>query len=101
MEGKTINENEVLVNAMNKLTVELSSFRAEMQEFKKTAEKKLEALDKRQLMCQVNPGSCANARKLEEHIKADNGRFGKITGIIGCVIACFNFAVLFIKGVKN
>ena len=78
---------------MNGLKVELSGFRSEMKEFKKTVEKRIDTLD----------NSCANARKLEEHVKSDAGKQGRITGIIACVISCFNFAMviitLIIKGI--
>ena len=88
---------------MNGLKVELSGFRSEMKEFKKTVEKRIDTLDNRQMQCQVNPSSCANARKLEEHVKSDAGKQGRITGIIACVISCFNFAMviitLIIKGI--
>ena len=73
---------------MNGLKVELSGFRSEMKEFKKTVEKRIDTLDNRQMQCQVNPASCANARKLEEHVKSDAGKQGRITGIIACVISC-------------
>ena len=88
---------------MNGLKVELSGFRSEMKEFKKTVEKRIDTLDNRQMQSQVNPASCANARKLEEHVKTDAGKQGRITGVIACVISCFNFAVmiitLIIKGI--
>ena len=88
---------------MNGLKVELSGFRSEMKEFKKTVEKRIDTLDNRQMQCQVNPASCANARKLEEHVKSDAGKQDRITGIIACVISCFNFAMviitLIIKGI--
>ena len=44
---------------MNGLKVELSGFRSEMKEFKKTVEKRIDTLDNRQMQCQVNPASCA------------------------------------------
>lgn len=81
---------------MNGLKVELSGFRSEMKEFKKTVEKRIDTLDNRQMQYQVNPASCANARKLEEHVKSDAGKQGRITGVIACVISCFNFAVMII-----
>ncbi len=83
--------------------VELCSFRAEMKEFKKTVEKRIGSLDNRQFQCQTNPLTCANARKLEEHIKADNQKSGKVIALIACVISCFNVAVtvitLIVKGI--
>ena len=82
---------------MNGLQVELSGFRAEMKEFKTAVEKRVDHLDSRQLQCQVNPASCANARRLEEHMKSDAGKQGRITGIIACVISCFNFAIVFLR----
>ena len=90
-------ETEKLIDSLNGLQVELSGFRSEMKEFKKTVEKKIDSLDSRQLQCQVTPLTCANARKLDEHIKNDAGKQGRITGIIACVISCFNFAVLIIR----
>ena len=95
---RNIIENiELLVKSLNDLQVELSGFRSEMKEFKKAVEKRVDHLDSRQLQCQVNPASCANARRLEEHMKNDAGKQGRITGIIACVISCFNFAIVFLK----
>ncbi|MDY4833320.1 MAG: hypothetical protein SO161_12455, partial [Treponema sp.] len=67
-----------------------SGFRAEMKEFKKTVEKKIDSLDSRSVACQFNPNVCATARRLEEHIKADSGKAGKTMAVIACVISCFN-----------
>ncbi|MBR5033362.1 MAG: hypothetical protein IKX70_06815, partial [Treponema sp.] len=76
--------------------IELSGFRSEMKEFKKAVEKRVDSLDNRTVACQFNPNVCATARRLEEHIKADAGKGGKITGIIACVISCFSVAVTLI-----
>ncbi|MCR5765738.1 MAG: hypothetical protein K6G09_07160 [Treponema sp.] len=76
--------------------VELSAFRGEMKEFKKTVEKRIDSLDMRQLQCQSNPMTCANARKLEEHIKNEGKKSGKILALIACIISCFNVAVTII-----
>lgn len=78
---------------MNGLQVEVSGFRAEMKEFKKTVEKKIDSLDSRSVACQFNPNVCATARRLEEHIKADSGKAGRNMALIACVISCFNVAV--------
>lgn len=83
----------MLIDSINGLKVELSGFRCEMKEFKKTVEKRIETLDARQMQCQSNPLSCANARKLEEHIKSDAGKAGRTTAIIACIISCFNVAI--------
>ena len=66
---------------MNGLQVELSGFRSEMQEFKKAVEKRMDCLDNRSTACQFNPNVCATARRLEEHIKSDNGKAGSATRI--------------------
>lgn len=83
----------MLVKIITALNSEMGAFRAEMQEFKKTVEKRIDILDSRQSLCQMNPASCANARKLEEHIKSDAGKAGRATGIIACVLSCFNMLV--------
>ena len=83
----------MLVKSMNGLQVELSGFRSEMKEFKKAVEKRMDVLDSRQFQCQMNPASCANARRLEEHLKSDAGKSGRIMAVIACVISCFNVAV--------
>lgn len=82
-----------MIESINGLKMELCGFRSEMKEFKKTVEKRIDSLDSRQLMCQTNPLSCANARKLDEHIKNDAGKSGRTTAVIACVISCFNVAV--------
>ena len=84
---------ELLVKSMNGLQVELSGFRAEMKEFKTAVEKRMDCLDNRSTACQFNPNVCATARRLEEHIKADNGKAGRNMAVIACVISCFNVAV--------
>lgn len=102
MGKEEIGETEKLINSLNGLQVEVSGFRAEMKEFKKTVEKKIDSLDSRSVACQFNPNVCATARRLEEHIKNDSGKAGRTTAIIACVISCFNVAVtvitLIIKG---
>ena len=101
-EVRTIEEIGVLVKSINDLKVELSGFRSEMKEFKKAIEKKVECLDNRSVQCQFNPNVCATARRLEEHIKSDNGKAGKTMAVIACVISCFNVGItlitLVIKG---
>ena len=93
MGKEEIGETEKLINSLNGLQVEVSGFRAEMKEFKKTVEKKIDSLDSRSVACQFNPNVCATARRLEEHIKADSGKAGKNMALIACVISCFNVAV--------
>lgn len=84
---------ELLVKSMNGLQIELSGFRSEMKEFKKAVEKRMDCLDTRSTAWQYNPNVCATARRLEEHIKADNGKAGRNMAVIACVISCFNVAV--------
>ena len=88
-----IEKIELLVKSMNGLQVELSGFRSEMKEFKKAVEKRMDCLDSRSTACQFNPNVCATARRLEEHIKADNGKAGRNMALIACIISCFNVAV--------
>ena len=93
---KIIENIELLVKSMNGLQVELSGFRSEMKEFKKAVEKRMDCLDNRSTACQFNPNVCATARRLEEHIKADNGKAGKTMAVIACVISCFNVGLTLI-----
>ena len=93
---KIIENIELLVKSMNGLQVELSGFRSEMKEFKKAVEKRMDCLDNRSTACQFNPNVCATARRLEEHIKADNGNAGKTMAVIACVISCFNVGLTLI-----
>lgn len=83
-------ETKSLIDSINGLKVELSGFRSEMKEFKRTVEIKIDSLDSRSTACQFNPNVCATARRLEEHIKNDSGKAGRTTAIIACVISCFN-----------
>ena len=103
MKEDVIEKIELLVKSLNGLQVELSGFRSEMKEFKKAVEKRMDCLDNRSTACQFNPNVCATARRLEEHIKSDNGKAGRPTAVIACVISCFNVAVtlitLIIKGI--
>ena len=95
MGKEEIKENypKSLIESINGLKVELSGFRSEMKEFKRTVEIKIDSLDSRSTACQFNPNVCATARRLEEHIKADNGKAGRNMAVIACVISCFNVAV--------
>ena len=86
-------ETKSLIESINALKVELSGFRSEMKEFKRTVESKIDSLDSRSTACQFNPNVCATARRLEEHIKNDSGKTGRTTAVIACVISCFNVAV--------
>ena len=86
-------ETKSLIDSINGLKVELSGVRSEMKEFKRTVEIKIDSLDSRSTACQFNPNVCATARRVEEHIKADNGKAGRNMAVIACVISCFNVAV--------
>ncbi len=103
MEKDGIGETEKLIESINGLKVELCGFRSEMKEFKKTIEKKVDALDSKSMACQFNPNICATARRLDEHIKADAGKSGRTMAVIACVISCFNVAItvitLVVKGI--
>lgn len=82
------------MKSINDLKVESSGFRSEMKEFKKAVEKRVDSLDTRSTACQFNLNVCATARRLEEHIKADNWKAGRNMAVIACVISCFNVAVI-------
>ncbi len=92
-EKKKESETRSLIESINGLKVELSGFRSEMKEFKRTVEIKIDSLDSRSTACQFNPNVCATARRLEEHIKTDSGKAGRNMAVIACVISCFNVAV--------
>ena len=89
-------ETEVLtlIDSINGLKVELSGFRAEMKEFKKIMNKRIDDLERKNMQCQGNPSFCANARRLDEHIRNDNGRLGRTLGIIGCVLSCISVGIV-------
>lgn len=83
-----------LIDSINGLKVELSGFRSEMKEFKKIMNKRIDDLERKNMQCQGNPSLCANARRLDEHIKNDNGRLGRTLGIIGCVLSCISVGIV-------
>ena len=89
-------ETEVLtlIDSINGLKVELSGFRAEMKEFKKIMNKRIDDLERKNMQCQGNPSLCANARRLDEDIRNDNGRLGRTLGIIGCVLSCISVGIV-------
>ena len=66
----------------------------EMKEFKKIMNKRIDDLERKNMQCQGNPSFCANARRLDEHIKNDNGRLGRTLGIIGCVLSCISVGIV-------
>ena len=86
-----------MIESINRLDVTMSAFSARMLEFKAVVEKRLDELDSKQSLCQINPSVCATARKLEEHVRNDSGKAGKITGIIGCVISCVSVSFLVLE----
>ena len=86
-----------LIESINRLEVTMSAFNGKMLEFKSIVEKRLDELGARQNQCQINPGACANARRLEEHIRNDKSKSGRITGLIGCVISCISAAFLIME----
>ena len=67
MENETVNDKtERLIESMNSLNVELSSFRAEMREFKNTMKKKKKFEESTKRDCQIQPLTCTTARRLDE-----------------------------------
>jgi hypothetical protein len=82
--------------AIKGLEVELADFRREMQELKTSMAERMKTVESKTLLCQTNPATCSTARRLEEHIAHDNGRTGKIAGIMGCISGTggFLFALL-------
>lgn len=79
---------ETLVDAMKKLEGELSGFRGEMKEFKNSIKERVGELEVATRMCQVNPKSCANARRLEEHLRNHGGTYSRVFTALGFVTAC-------------
>ena len=78
------------------IEAQLAAFIAKFEDFKATSNDRLGQIEKKAVLCQTNPLTCATARKLEEHISADSGKMGKITGIIGCIISCISTAIVLI-----
>ena len=81
---------ELLIKSMNDLKVEMSGFRAEMKEFKKTVDKRIdsegfndEILDK-----QLEINKKRNKLNIPDP---------KIIGIIGCVMSCVSMGFLIIE----
>jgi hypothetical protein len=75
------------INTMRLLQSELSSFRGQMKEFKKSVTEKIKNLEDEQRICQKKPETCANARRLEEHLRNHGGVFSKVFIVLGFVIA--------------
>ena len=79
---------ETLIDAMKNLEGEMSGFRGEMKEFKNTIKERVRELETTTRKCQLNPKSCANARRLEEHLKNHGGTYGKVFTALGFATAC-------------
>lgn len=79
---------ETLIETMKKLGGEMSGFRGEMKEFKNSIKERVRELETTTRQCQMNPKSCTNARRLEEHLKNHGGTYGRVFTALGFVTAC-------------
>lgn len=89
---------ESVLDTMKNLQTELGSFRGEMKEFKNSIKQRVSELENTSRQCQMNPQTCANARRLEEHLKNHGGSFTKVftalsfgTAFIGMAISVLAF----------
>ena len=82
------------IKSMQSLAQELSGFRGEMKEFKEGVKERITSLEKDNHKCQTEPSTCANARKIDDHIKNHSGTFGKVFTIL---TVCIAFAALIIS----
>lgn len=72
------NEKDLFIQnleQMRLLTGELAELRGEMVEFKNTIKERVVTLEESSKACQITPSVCANARKLDEYLKKDAGKF--------------------------
>lgn len=79
---------ETLIATIKDLESELSGFRGEMKEFKNSIKQRVAELEDSSRLCQKNPAVCANARRLEEHLKNHGGQFSKVFTVLGFCTAC-------------
>ena len=84
---------ETLIETMKNLEGEMSGFRGEMKEFKNSIKERVSELEVTTRQCQINPKSCANARRLEEHLKNHGGTFSRIFTALGFVTACAGIVI--------
>ena len=98
MENETVNDKtERLIESMNSLNVELSSFRAEMREFKNTMNRRIDFVESTQRECQIHPLTCATARRLDEFIKEKNGKGKNVIAWGSFIISSISLAVVLMK----
>ena len=67
-------KTERLIESMNRLNVELASFRSEMREFKNTMNRRIDFVESSQRECQIHPMTCATARRLENSSRRATAR---------------------------
>jgi Sec-independent protein translocase protein TatA len=83
------------IKSMQSLAQEMSEFRGEMKEFKESVKERITSLEKDNHKCQVEPSTCSNARKIDDHIKNHSGTFGKVFTALSVCIALIALLVSF------
>ena len=92
-------KTERLIESMNRLNVELASFRSEMREFKNTMNRRIDFVESSQRECQIHPMTCATARRLEEFIKASDGKGKSVIAWGSFAISCVSLVIVLLKSV--
>ena len=96
----TDSDVQSLLKEIRDMRGDLCGMKAELREFKRCVNERMTELSKIAGRCQAEPQKCANARRLDEHLKNHSGKFDRVLGFcIGTLSLIISFAV-FAKGGK-
>ena len=93
-------DRDLIMQALEQMRVlnsELSGLRGEMTEFKNTIKERITVLECSSKNCQLNPSVCATARKLEEHLKHESGKFSKVFTVLSFCVSLVAMGIALIK----
>ena len=90
-------KTERLIESMNRLNTELASFRSEMKEFKNTMNRRIDLVESTQRECQIHPLTCATARRLDDFIRASDGKGKNVIAWGGFAISCTSLVIVLVK----
>ncbi len=99
----TESDVQSLLKEIRDMRGDLYGMKAELREFKRCVSDRLAELSKIAGRCQAEPQKCANARRLDEHLKNHSGKFDRVFVVLGFCIGTLSLIIsfaVFAKGGK-